>query len=287
MQCLWMLAASFFFSIMAACTKWGASFGFGTFELLFYRQFVAVILILAWVFYEGKTLLTPLLGTHIKRSLLGTASLMIWMWALGVLPLSTAMTLNYTNPLFMAGIVTFIALRHHGRIQYKLLGLLAVGFIGVAMILRPRVPGGDSWVGWFGLSSGLLAALAQLQVRQMASLREPAWRIVFFFTLTGAVFGLGGHFVTGRSLTAINWTNVWALVGLALSGVIAQLCMTKAWSGGNVLVTSSFQYFAIVFASIEGLFFFNESMSLVSIVGVILITLAGIGSTVEQRKNKG
>ena len=286
MQCLWMLAASFFFSIMAACTKWGASFGFGTFELLFYRQIVAVLLILGWVFYEGKTLLNPLLGAHIKRSLLGTAALMVWMWALGILPLSTAMTLNYTNPLFMAGIVTFITLRHHGRIQYKLLGLLVVGFIGVAMILRPRVPGSDSWVGWFGLSSGLLAALAQFQVRQMARLREPAWRIVFFFTLTGAVFGLGGHFVTGRTLTTITWSNVWSLLGLSLSGVAAQLCMTKAWSGGNVLVTSSFQYFAIIFASIEGLVFFGETMSMVSIIGVVLIALAGMGATMEQRKKK-
>lgn len=40
MQSVWMLISSFFFSLMAAFTKLGAT-DFGTFELVFYRQIVA------------------------------------------------------------------------------------------------------------------------------------------------------------------------------------------------------------------------------------------------------
>ena len=49
MGSLWMLAASFFFALMAAFTKLGAN-EFGTFELVFYRQIFAVVVLGAIAF---------------------------------------------------------------------------------------------------------------------------------------------------------------------------------------------------------------------------------------------
>ena len=77
MQSLWMLAASFLFAVMAACTKAGAS-EFGTFELVFYRSLFGVICIAFWVWKTGRSLHTPLLGAHLLRSFLGTFAITVW-----------------------------------------------------------------------------------------------------------------------------------------------------------------------------------------------------------------
>ena len=251
MQSVWMLVSSFFFSLMAAFTKLGAT-DFGTFELVFYRQIVGCCLIFLWVVATHRTVVTHLVPSHLKRSLLGTLALLIWVYALGRLPLGTAMTLNYTSPLFMAAIVSYLAVRAGEALEKKLIACVIFGFFGITLILRPDVGASDLMPSLIGSSAGFFAALAQFQVRQLAKMREPAWRIVFYFTLTGTVAGVIGHFLWEGPLTAITFDNVWALAGMAISGVIAQLAMTRAWSGGNVLVTSCFQFSAIIFASLIG-----------------------------------
>ncbi|MBE5692307.1 MAG: EamA/RhaT family transporter, partial [Sutterella sp.] len=100
MQSLWMLAAAFLFSLMAVCTKLGAEH-FSTFELVFYRSLFGMIVIALWVLLKRQTLRTQFFFSHMKRSFFGTLGLTIWFWTLGVLPLGTSMTLNYTSPLYM------------------------------------------------------------------------------------------------------------------------------------------------------------------------------------------
>lgn len=285
MQSVWMLVSSFFFSLMAAFTKLGAQ-DFGTFELVFYRQIVGCGLIFIWVMATHRTVLTHLFPSHLKRSLLGTLALMIWVYAIGQLPLGTAMTLNYTNPLFMAAIVSYLAVRHGEPLQKKLIGCVLFGFFGITLILRPDVGASDVLPSLIGSLSGFFAALAQFQVRQLAQMREPEWRIVFYFTLTGTVAALIGHFIWEGGLTPITSENIWALAGMAIAGVIAQLAMTRAWNGGNVLVTSCFQFSAIIFASLIGWISFDEPISLLTGTGIGVIIIAGVTATMETRKKK-
>ena len=106
----WMLLASLLFAMMAAFARMGAS-DFSSLELVFYRSLFGVIVIWAWVAYQGQTVKTPLMRAHLMRSFLGTFALTIWFYAIARLPLGTAMTLNYTSPLYMALIVILLAVR--------------------------------------------------------------------------------------------------------------------------------------------------------------------------------
>lgn len=281
---LWMLGASFFFAVMAACTKAGAT-EFGVYELVFYRQLFAAVVLFSWAMATDRTIKTRFLWGNFKRSILGNIALLIWFWSIARLPLGTAMTLNYTNPLFMAGIVTVLALFHHERIEWKLLSCVTLGFIGITLVLKPDVNNSDVIVGLIGLSSGFFAALAQFQIRQMAVLKEPTWRIVFYFSLVGAVAGLGGHLYAEGPLTPITLDNIWAVGGMAVCGVLAQLCLTQAWGGTNLLLTSSLQYSAIVFAAVIGFIFFGEALGWASIAGIGVIILAGLLATLETKRN--
>ena len=286
MGSLWMLAASFFFALMAAFTKLGAN-EFGTFELVFYRQIFAVVVLGAIAFATpGRTLKTRYPWGHFKRSILGTMALLVWFWALGRLPLGTAMTLDYTSPLFMAAIVVILALRHGDPIEWKLLGCVLLGFVGISLVLHPDVGSSDFVAGLIGLSAGFFAALAQFQIRQITALKEPVYRIVFYFSLIGALAGLGGHFAFEGPPNPITPDNVGPLAGVALCGMLAQLSLTRAWGGGNLLVTSSLQYSAIVFAALIGLFFFDEPIDALSGTGIAVIIFAGLAASLETKRRR-
>lgn len=282
MQSLWMLAAAAFFAVMAACTKLGAG-DFGTFELVFYRGLFGAAVIALWTAFTGRTVRTPVLGAHIKRSFLGTLALTIWFFAIAHLPLGTSMTLNYTSPLYMAMIVTAAAVRRGAPLQPKLLAAVALGFIGIVLVLRPEIRSGDEVPALVGLTAGLLSALAYYQVKQLAVMHEPEWRIVFYFSLFGAAWGLAGQLLLG-GLSPVSWENIPALLGLGASAVTAQICMTRAWGAGNMLLTSALQFSAIVFAAFIGLICFGEPITLQSAIGIAVIIAAGVSATLLTKR---
>ena len=157
MRSFWMLGASFFFALMAAFVKMGASH-FSFFELVGYRSLFGVILIGGWIFATHRTIRTPYIFGHFKRSFIGTFSMTIWFYSMGFLPLATGLTLNYTNPIFMALFVFVMVLRRHAKIPWGLIIATIAGFAGVVLMLHPTVETGQIKPALIGLCSGFLAA---------------------------------------------------------------------------------------------------------------------------------
>ncbi len=284
MQSLWMLAASLLFSLMAVCTKLGAEH-FSTFELVFYRSLFGLAAIALWVLLTRRSLRTKFFFSHMKRSFFGTLGLTIWFWTLGVLPLGTSMTLNYTSPLYMALFVSILTLRAGGRPSAGLLAAVAAGFVGVVLALRPEVHAGEETAALIGLTSGFFSALAYMQVKGLTKLGEPDWRIVFYFTLFGTTCGLLGQLVTAGGLTPMHAENLPALLGIGVTATLAQLCLTRAWGTGNMLLTSALQFSAIVFAAVLGFVVFAEPIAPATAAGIAIIICAGVSATVLTKRS--
>ena len=285
MRSVWMLGASFFFALMAAFVKMGASH-FSFFELVGYRSLFGVILIGGWIFATHRTIRTPYIFGHFKRSFIGTFSMTIWFYSMGFLPLATGLTLNYTNPIFMALFVFVMVLRRHAKIPWGLIIATIAGFAGVVLMLHPTVETGQIKPALIGLCSGFLAAFVGLQIRELAKLHEPTWRIVFYYTSFGTLWGFIGHLIAHGSFSAINMQSLLPLTGMGISATIAQLCMTQAYGVKNILVSSVLQYSAIIFATIFGYFFFGDRISLDAGVGIAIIIAAGIVATLFIKKNQ-
>lgn len=100
-QSLWSLAAAAFFSMMAACVKY-CNDVFGPLELVFYRSLFTTLFVFITVSLRGETLKTQYPILHLRRDVLGFASVAIWFFTLGMLPLGTNITLTYSTPLFLA-----------------------------------------------------------------------------------------------------------------------------------------------------------------------------------------
>jgi S-adenosylmethionine uptake transporter len=285
MQASWMILASLFFSMMGVCIKY-ASAHFHTFELVFFRGLIGVIFMASLCRVQGVPLRTPIPMMHIWRSVVGVTSLAAWFYAIGHLPLATAMTLNYMSGIWVAvflvgGTLVMGRLQEATR-QGPIVLTVIAGFGGVILLLRPTIEQDQLFAGIIGLISGLIAALAYIQVAALGRLNEPEARTVFYFSVGTTVVGAALMLFTGMSPWV--WPSLLWLLPVGVLAALGQLCMTKAYSRGSTLVVANLQYSGIVFGALFGLMLFGEHIPLMGWLGMALIMASGIASTILRNR---
>ena len=166
MQSLWMVAASLLFACMGVCVKLGSA-QFAAAELVFWRGFIATLLLGSYILVRRLSLATPHARTHVARGLAGFVSLVMYFYAISLIPLAAAVTLNYTSPLFLA---LLLVLWVREPVRRGFYAALAAGFIGVVLLLQPTLAR-EEWPGaLFGLGSGIISSIAYLNVRRLGEL---------------------------------------------------------------------------------------------------------------------
>jgi drug/metabolite transporter (DMT)-like permease len=275
-----MLVAALGFAIMGALVKVGAT-KFSSAELVFYRSVFGLIAIYAFIFAKRLPLKTPVMAKQMSRSLVGFAALILFFYAIAHLPLATAITLNYTSPLFLALFMPFmLRIEHTQNATYKsfakknLYGAVVLGFMGIVILLKPTFNNNDVLAGALGLLSGIGAAIAYIHVKQLGNVFEPDWRTVFYFTLVSTIGS--GAWMLLQHFSAIDWSDLPLLIGLGLSATIAQLALTRAYRTGNTLTVASLAYLTVVLASLFGVLFWNEQLTWSEWFAIGLIILSGI-----------
>lgn len=283
-----MVIATLLFAFMGVCVK-KASVEVGTGEVVFFRGLVGAVMmgLLAWS--RQLSLATRVPQLHLWRGFAGVTALSLWFYAIGHMPLATAVTLNYMSSVWMAVFLGLRVLWKRWRgeadqgIPLSLMVAVAVGFVGVALVLRPTLQR-DQWLdGVIGVASGMLAAWAYLQVASLGRAGEPEHRVVFYFSLFGAISGLlisastlAMGQVAWHQPSAMGW--VW-LLGVGAFATLAQLAMTRAYTRGHALVMASLQYLGIAHAFVLGVWIFDDPVNTVALAGMVLIVLAGIAAT--------
>jgi S-adenosylmethionine uptake transporter len=181
MQSLWMLLASFLFSIMGVCVKL-ASTDYSTSEIVAYRGLIGMLMIAMLARIQGGTLKTPMPSQHLVRGAVGVLALWLWFYSIGKLPLAMAVTLNYMSPIWIAAMMLIGAWWHKQRgLTWQPIVAILLGFIGVVLLLRPSIHADQVMGGIIALVSGMLAAWAYMQVRKMGLMgsRNTAWYFIF------------------------------------------------------------------------------------------------------------
>jgi drug/metabolite transporter (DMT)-like permease len=277
---LWMLIATLFFSIMGASVKLGSE-NFSPVELVFYRSAISLFFIILIMKINSVTFHTNYLMLHMKRSLVGFISLILFFYAITHLPLSTAISLNYTSPLFVGLLLPFILKR---KLNFKIYLMIFIGFIGVFFILKPSFHNQSLIAGSIGILSGLGAGIAYLYVTQLGQVKEADARTVFFFTLISTLGS--GLLLINQDLHTPEISDFYILLSLGGSATIAQIAITRAYRVGNTLGNASLSYLTIIFSALIGMLFFKEMIDFFSIVGMLLIIGSGIFVSIKQSRFK-
>lgn len=273
---LYMTLSALLFSGMGAIVKF-TSAHLPTEMVVFFRAAMGLVALMPWVLRDGWSLLrTTQLPMHLTRSLAGLAAMYCFFYAIAHLKLADATLLNYSTPLFIPFIAWFWM---RESVSPPVRVAIALGFVGVALILKPGYALFHP-AALIGLASGLLAAIAMVSIRRL-SRTEPVTRIVFYFTLVSTVV----------SAVPLIWTwappGTEAFVLLTVMGMLAtgaQLLMTRAYAHAPAAHVGPFSYLAVVFAAIIGWVLWEETPDIWSFAGAILVCLAGVWTIVQSQR---
>jgi drug/metabolite transporter (DMT)-like permease len=240
-------------------------------EIMFWRQAVTVVLLLAWLATRGDLgkLRTKRLGTHGRRALLGMAGMLCNFGAAVLLPLAEATTLGFTTPLFAVILGALVMREHIGPWRWA---AVMIGFAGVIVIAQP----GHEYVSPLGaaagLGAGLLVALVSFQIRDLGRTEAPT-ATVFYFALFGALAMLPFLPFTMTEHTGEQWL---ILIALGTVGTLGQLLITAALRHGAVASVIVMDYTSLIWALLFGWMIWGQLPASTTVLGAPLIVAAGM-----------
>jgi len=252
---------------MAACVR-VASESLPQSEVIFFRNFMALLLLLPLLRHRRVSLRTHRPGLHLLRATTGLGAMYLYFYAIAYLPLVDAILLNYTSPLFIALIA--VAWLKEQVTRRRSLALIA-GLLGAGLLFNPS-SAVASVAGLLGLASGALAGLALTTVKKLSD-TEPALRIVVVFALLASAISAVPMLWDFQWPDARQW--MW-LLAVGITGSIGQLGLTRAYALAPVSQVSPMGYTSLLFAGAIGLAAWGESPDGLGLVGTMAIVTAGV-----------
>lgn len=280
------LCAVMLFIIMSSLIK-AASDHVPPGEAVFFRSLLAIPVILVWLAMRGDLrtgLKVQSRMQHFWRGAVGTTAMGLMFAGLGLLPLPEVTALGYAMPLL---VVVFAAMFLDEKVGLFRIGAVALGFVGVIIVLSPRLTALDGptvqtmqAVGAvLTLLGAVCGALAQIYVRKMVQTEQTS-AIVFYFSLTATLLSLltlpfGWVMPDGPELAM--------LVLAGLLGGLAQIFLTSSYRFADASVVAPFDYASMLFAIAIGYFIFHEVPTGTMLLGASLIIAAGIIIILRER----
>ncbi|MEM9271015.1 MAG: DMT family transporter, partial [Pseudomonadota bacterium] len=257
-------------------------------EAMFFRSLFAIPVILIWLVTQhdlqhGLETAHPM--GHVWRGLVGGTAMALGFTALGLLPLPEVTAIGYAAPIL---IVIFAAMFLGEQVRAFRLTAVAVGMVGVLIILSPRLSVFEgetvSTLETLGAMAALMGAvfmaLAQVFVRKLVATETTA-AIVFYFSVTTTVLSL---FTIPFGWIWPSWTALILLILSGLLGGIAQIFLTSSYRYAPTSVIAPFEYSSIVMALIVGYLLFDEVPSSQMMLGAGLIVAAGLFIIYREQK---
>lgn len=253
-------------------------------QAVFFRSFFALPIIFGWLamrheMRDGWKTKNPL--GHFWRGLVGTMAMGLGFIGLGLLPLPEVTAIGYAAPLL---VVIFAAMFLNEQVGVFRLSAVALGMVGVLIVLSPRLSVGDDMDASETLGAvvvlmgAVFAALAQVFVRRLVATEGTA-AIVFWFTVTSSAL----------SLLTIPWGWVWPtwdialmLVCAGLLGGIGQIFLTSSYRYADASLVAPFDYTSMILALIIGYFLFDEVPTGTMLIGACVVITAGVAIILRE-----
>ncbi len=233
-------------------------------EVIFARLIFSFILCLVYFKYKKINALKEMTLPLFWRGFFGATAMVLFFYTLQVLPLATAITLNYLTPLFALTAAIFVLNEHPSS---KVWLCVALAFIGVLL-----TKGFDDSVPWpafvAAIVASMLAGLAYTFVRK-AGQRSNPFLVIFALPLVGVVPSALAFW----SFDYVKPSNEDLMILLLMATLvfIAQYFMTRAYTIGKMSQVSIITYLTIVWSILVGYFVFSESIAGSKLIGVLFI----------------
>lgn len=236
-------------------------------SIVFFRNLFGLLVLLPFLFRRGVSWLrTDIIHLHVVRAFAGLSAMYCFFYAIGHIKLADAMLLKFTVPIFIP-VVAYLWLSE--RFHRRAAAALALGFLGVILILKP---GSEvNWILLVALAGSFFAAVAKTSVRRLSS-SEPVSRVVFYFALIGVCVSAVPLAWTWQTPSAREWL---LLLSLGPMATIGQLCMTRGYAAAPASEVGLFSFSAVLYGAVYGWLFWGELWGWLSLLGALLVASAG------------
>ncbi len=263
---VWMTGAIGSFTAMAIAGR-AVSFELDTFEIMMFRSFVGIVLVLVIAGAAGTLgqITRRNLGLHAIRNLCHFTGQNLWFFALTMIPLAQLFALEFTSPLWVLLLSPLFLGERLTR--PKVLAAL-VGFAGVLIVVRPDFNALNIGVICAAASAIFFAGTA-IATRKLTR-SETITCILFYLTVMQAGFGIIAAGYDGDialpSAASVPW-----LVLIGCAGLLAHFCLTTALSLAPASVVMPIDFVRLPVIAVIGALFYNEALDLWVFVGAVLI----------------
>ncbi len=242
-----------------------------TFQIIFFRSLFALLPLSLAVSRMGglKALRTRRPLGHALRSVVGVGAMACFFYSFSAMPLVDVYAIAFASPLFLAAMAGPLL---GERVGWRRWSAVAVGFVGVLVILRPGL-GMLSGVALVCLLGAFLYALAMVMIRLLGR-TESTVAIVLYFTLTCAV--VGGVGMIPDWVTPKTPGDLALLVSIGVTGGVAQLFITSAFKSAPAATLAPFEYSALVWGLGFGWIFFGEWPDALVFAGAAIVAGSGL-----------
>ena len=260
----WVTVSMALLACLGMFGKYAIQSGIHPFQVVFFRNFFCVLLMLPLLAWRGRALLrTNQLHLYGLRVGLSAVGMMSWFMALSMISLTELTAISFLAPLFG----TLCAALFLGEVvRGRRWSALVVGFIGAMVILRPGAGALDAGHLLALLSACIMGVVGPL-VKQLTR-SDDADRIVFLTNLMLTPVSLI------PALFVWQWPDVtlWPLLfGMGACAVLGHISLVRGFAATDASLVFTFEFSRLPFAALIGWLLFGETTDLMTWTGALII----------------
>jgi drug/metabolite transporter (DMT)-like permease len=237
--------------------------------VLLFQNLICLLFITPVIIKTGwRSLRTEKIGLHVLRAATGTGAWYALFVAITMMPLTNAILLTFSAPLWMPVIAWALFRESASRAIWVGAG---IGFVGVVLVLQPHHAQFNIGA-VFALAGAFCLALALMSVRWLGA-TEPTSRILFYYFFLSTLLVAPFAVLTWKpfGLRASLY-----LIGIALTLLLSQVLIVLAYRFASAVKVSPFIYTVIVFTALIDWVLWDRAPTLFIILGMVLVIGGGV-----------
>ena len=268
------------FSIMDVLMK-SLAIGMGTYNALIWRTLIAVIFaVILMIFKPFKWPNKEALRVHIIRGSVTSVMAFTFFWGLARTPIAEAIAISFIAPL-IALYLSAILLGE--TIERKAIFASILGLGGVGIIIAAKIQGEFSNDAGWGIAAILFSATLYawnlVLQRQQALVANPIEIVTFQNSIVSMILLLFAPWF----LEVPDTEFAPELIGAAFCGVISSMFISWGYARAQAQALVPLEYSIFIWACLFGWIYFNESVTITTLLGTLLI-VSGCLIATWQRK---
>jgi drug/metabolite transporter (DMT)-like permease len=235
------------------------------------RALSSLPLVIAFVAWRGAfgTLLRVRWPLHLLRGVIGIGMLSLFSFALRSLPLAEAYSIFFVAPLVITVLSGPVLGEKVGAARWI---AVAVGLIGVLVVLRPTGAGMVSLAGGAVLVAAACYSISAVTVRIVNRTDSVESQVFWLMTMVA----IGAGVLAWPEWRPVRAADTWVLCGIAVSGFLGQLSITEAFRNGEASAIAPFEYAALAWGLMIDWGLFHTLPDRWMLVGAAIIVGSGL-----------